>query len=368
MQCKSHARFLPTSPRQIRKDRKTKQKDLRSDRMATWKSWKVLFCSNFEARRQQRRGLWWLFWQLLPALLCLFVRLGFWVIVVTGEPHIFLHWNHICICMCNCNLHQFASKCFRLICLSQTSAFLTDAPISRIAPWLSCFECFNKNNFSGFEVVDTNQARWTEFYEWNVVFGIFHSFSFSEVGENLLAHQIEGWTAENQLRCHYDRHGLRSPDSRPIHLSDASWEWLSKVGGVWDAFGTERFNITRNMQKQRPWPSSPECQWMLSKEVHLGFELSGVDHKGSRKGQPYKEARMAFRCSSDVLNRILFECFLHLQTKGNALLFGFSIGVFPKIWFDLIRLCSLFIWPPKEELLELEFGDRSFTAEDGKRN
>lgn len=52
--------------------------------------------------------------------------------------------------------------------------------------------------------------------------------------------------------------------------------------GIWDAFGTERFNVTRNMQKQR------------------------VDHKGSRKGQPYKE----------------------------------------------------------EELLELEFGDRSFTAEE----
>lgn len=52
--------------------------------------------------------------------------------------------------------------------------------------------------------------------------------------------------------------------------------------GVWDAFGTERFNITKNVQKQR------------------------VDHKGSRKGQPYKE----------------------------------------------------------EELLELEFSDRSFTAEE----
>jgi len=52
--------------------------------------------------------------------------------------------------------------------------------------------------------------------------------------------------------------------------------------GVWDAFGTERFNITKNVQKQR------------------------VDHKGTRKGQPYKE----------------------------------------------------------EELLELEFSDRSFTAEE----
>ncbi|CAJ1370643.1 unnamed protein product [Effrenium voratum] len=38
--------------------------------------------------------------------------------------------------------------------------------------------------------------------------------------------------------------------------------------GVWDAFGTERFNVTRNVQKQR------------------------VDQKGSRKGQPYKEEEL----------------------------------------------------------------------------
>jgi len=48
-----------------------------------------------------------------------------------------------------------------------------------------------------------------------------------------------------------------------VHMLDMACEFVTV--GVWDAFGTERMNITRNVQKQR------------------------VDHLGTRKGHPYTE-------------------------------------------------------------------------------
>mmetsp|Transcript_16683 Transcript_16683/g.37562 ORF Transcript_16683/g.37562 Transcript_16683/m.37562 type:complete len:467 (+) Transcript_16683:110-1510(+) len=48
-----------------------------------------------------------------------------------------------------------------------------------------------------------------------------------------------------------------------VHMLDMACDFVTV--GVWDAFGTERMNITRNVQKQR------------------------IDHKGSRKGHPYSE-------------------------------------------------------------------------------
>ena len=52
-----------------------------------------------------------------------------------------------------------------------------------------------------------------------------------------------------------------------VHLLDISCDFVTV--GVWDAFGTDRMNITRNVQKQR------------------------IDHKGSRKGHPYNEDEIA---------------------------------------------------------------------------
>jgi len=48
-----------------------------------------------------------------------------------------------------------------------------------------------------------------------------------------------------------------------VHMLDISCDHVTV--GVWDAFGTERMNITRNVQKQR------------------------IDHKGNEKGHPYTE-------------------------------------------------------------------------------
>jgi len=48
-----------------------------------------------------------------------------------------------------------------------------------------------------------------------------------------------------------------------VHMLDMSCEHVTV--GVWDAFGTDRMNITRNVRKQR------------------------IDHKGSEKGRPYTE-------------------------------------------------------------------------------
>ena len=59
--------------------------------------------------------------------------------------------------------------------------------------------------------------------------------------------------------------------------------------GVWDAFGTERFNITKNVQKQRG-ALSCQCLPAFSRMQCMEPARPGVDHKGSRKGQPYKEA------------------------------------------------------------------------------
>mmetsp|Transcript_42482 Transcript_42482/g.109681 ORF Transcript_42482/g.109681 Transcript_42482/m.109681 type:complete len:480 (-) Transcript_42482:69-1508(-) len=48
-----------------------------------------------------------------------------------------------------------------------------------------------------------------------------------------------------------------------VHMLDISCDHATV--GVWDAFGTERMNVTRNVQKQR------------------------IDHKGSRRGHPYSD-------------------------------------------------------------------------------
>lgn len=48
-----------------------------------------------------------------------------------------------------------------------------------------------------------------------------------------------------------------------VHMLDMACEFVTV--GVWDAFGTERMNITKNVQKQR------------------------IDHKGDHKGYPYTE-------------------------------------------------------------------------------
>lgn len=57
---------------------------------------------------------------------------------------------------------------------------------------------------------------------------------------------------DSQLRINFD-----------VHMLDMACDHITV--GVWDAFGTERMNITRNVQKQR------------------------IDHEGKRKGHPYSE-------------------------------------------------------------------------------
>ena len=52
-----------------------------------------------------------------------------------------------------------------------------------------------------------------------------------------------------------------------VHMLDIACDHVTV--GVWDAFGTDRMNITRSVQKQR------------------------IDHKGSRKGHPYNEDEIA---------------------------------------------------------------------------
>lgn len=57
---------------------------------------------------------------------------------------------------------------------------------------------------------------------------------------------------DSQLKINFD-----------VHMLDMACDYVTV--GVWDAFGTERMNITRNIQKQR------------------------IDHKGAEKGHPYTE-------------------------------------------------------------------------------
>merc|ERR1719330_551556 len=52
-----------------------------------------------------------------------------------------------------------------------------------------------------------------------------------------------------------------------VHMLDMACEHVTV--GVWDSFGTEKMNITKNVQKQR------------------------IDHKGDRKGHPYTEDELA---------------------------------------------------------------------------
>merc|ERR1719183_991264 len=61
---------------------------------------------------------------------------------------------------------------------------------------------------------------------------------------------------DSQLRINFD-----------VHMMDLACDYVAV--GVWDAFGTERMNITGNVQKQR------------------------IDHKGERKGHPYSEDELA---------------------------------------------------------------------------
>lgn len=82
------------------------------------------------------------------------------------------------------------------------------------------------------------------------------AFLTAELETNLVIDQNEDAT----LRINFD-----------VHMLDMSCDYMTV--GVWDAFGTERMNITRNMKKQR------------------------IGHNGARKGHPYSE---------DELNSIEF--------------------------------------------------------------